>query len=165
MLRFARSTLKVLNVANWIVGIAIIALFAVWAFVMPDRIAAIAVKTHPELVAANVIAALRLSLLAMPIMIAVIHKLLASLVAIIDTIPAGAVFSVENAARLRTVAWMMVAASALDDIWGIACTKLIGRYFMWSFTLTGWIAALMLFVLAMVWHQGAAMRADLEGTV
>ena len=29
MLRFAKSTLKILNVANWIVGIAIIALFAV----------------------------------------------------------------------------------------------------------------------------------------
>lgn len=165
MLRFARSTLKILNVANWIVGIAIMALFAVWAFVMPDRIGAIAVKTHPELAADSVIAALRVSLLAIPVMIAVIHKLLASLVAIIDTIPAGTVFSIENAARLRTVAWMMVAASALDDVWGIVCTNLIGPYFMWSFTLTGWIAALMLFVLGMVWHQGAAMQADLEGTV
>ena len=165
MLKFARNALRGLNIANWVVGIVIVVLFAVWSFVMPDRIAALAVKTHPELIAGDVIAALRISLLATPIMIGIIHKLLASLLAIIDTIPSGAVFSVANAARLRTVAWMMVATSALDDVWGIACTRLIGPYFLWSFTLTGWIAALMLFVLALVWHQGAAMQADLEGTV
>jgi hypothetical protein len=37
--------------------------------------------------------------------------------------------------------------------------------FEWSFGLTGWIAVLMLFVLARVFHQGARMREELEGTV
>jgi hypothetical protein len=35
----------------------------------------------------------------------------------------------------------------------------------WSFSVTPWIAVLLLFVLARVFEQGARMRADLEGTV
>jgi hypothetical protein len=35
----------------------------------------------------------------------------------------------------------------------------------WSFNITGWIAVLLLFVLARVFEQGAAMREDIEGTV
>ena len=35
----------------------------------------------------------------------------------------------------------------------------------WSFSITPWIAVLLLFVLARVFDHGARMRADLEGTV
>jgi hypothetical protein len=35
----------------------------------------------------------------------------------------------------------------------------------WSFSVTPWIAVLLLFVLARVFDQGARMRADIEGTV
>ena len=35
----------------------------------------------------------------------------------------------------------------------------------WGFSLTRWLAVLMLFVLARVFEQGARMREDLEGTV
>jgi hypothetical protein len=35
----------------------------------------------------------------------------------------------------------------------------------WTFSVTRWIAVLLLFVLARVFEQGARMREDLEGTV
>ena len=47
----------------------------------------------------------------------------------------------------------------------VATSKATGEYFGWSLSLTGWIAVPLLFVLANVFREGAAMRADLEGTV
>jgi hypothetical protein len=35
----------------------------------------------------------------------------------------------------------------------------------WNFSLTRWLAVLLLFVLARVFEQGAHMREELEGTV
>ena len=35
----------------------------------------------------------------------------------------------------------------------------------WNFSLTRWLAVLLLFVLSRVFEQGARMRDDLEGTV
>jgi hypothetical protein len=35
----------------------------------------------------------------------------------------------------------------------------------WSFSITPWLAVLLLFVLARVFEHGARMRAELEGTV
>ena len=35
----------------------------------------------------------------------------------------------------------------------------------WEFSLTRWLAVLMLFVLARVFEQGARMREELDGTV
>jgi hypothetical protein len=35
----------------------------------------------------------------------------------------------------------------------------------WSFSLTRWIAVLLLFVLARVFEQGARMREELAGTI
>jgi hypothetical protein len=38
-------------------------------------------------------------------------------------------------------------------------------HFKYDFSLTPWLAVLLLFVLARVFEQGAHMREDLEGTV
>jgi hypothetical protein len=35
----------------------------------------------------------------------------------------------------------------------------------WSFSIAGWLAVLLLFVLARVFEHGTRMREDLEGTV
>ena len=165
MLRAARATLAFLLVANWVVGAALVVAMLFFGFIDPERAISAARAAHPDLQAANLLTVFRITLFAVTIMILVAHKLLASLAAIIDSIPAGAAFSPANAARLNTVAWAMLGICALDDLWGFACVYLIGPYSMWSFTLTGWLTALMLFVLAGVWREGAAMRADLEGTV
>jgi hypothetical protein len=74
----------------------------------------------------------------------------------------------ENAARLRTIAWALLAVNILDVIHGqlsVWASKISGEYFGWSLSLTGWFAVVLLFILAAVFREGDSMRQDLEGTI
>ena len=95
-------------------------------------------------------------------------RLLVTLADIIATARAGDPFIAANADRLQRIGWCLLALQ-LCEIPGI----LIGRYFpsMGSaapngdISIGGWIAVLMVFVLARVFAAGSAMRDDLEGTI
>lgn len=166
MLRLTRTDISFLNWANWIIGASLLIIaMAIMGFFAPDRFGAEAAAAHPELVSGNVVTAFRLTMFAIPLMIYAIHKLLRNLGFIIDSIPQGDAFSLLNADRLREIAWAMLAVCVLDHVWGIIVLSLIGPYSGWTFTLTGWLTTLLLFVLAKVWREGAAMREELEGTV
>ena len=97
------------------------------------------------------------------------HIVLTRLLAIVDTVGRGDPFLAVNAARLQTIAWALLglellhlAAGAVALLASRPCAPIdIG----WSFSFTGWLAVLLLFVLARVFAQGARMRDDLEGTV
>jgi hypothetical protein len=97
------------------------------------------------------------------------HLILARLLAIVDTVRSGDPFVVQNAARLQTIAWCVLGLEGLHLIIGaIAATSASSVQPLdidWSFSVTPWIAVLLLFVLARVFDHGARMRADLEGTV
>lgn len=165
MLRFARGLLSVFMVANWAVGGLLVLGLVVGGFVRADQTAALALKAHPHLSAANVILALRITLLAMLPMMWLCHLLFRNLAEIIDSVPAGKAFTEDNAARLRTVGWVTVAVSTLDWGWGFALLRLLGPYGGWSPSFGEWLIALLMFVLAAIWSEGVKMRADLEGTV
>lgn len=95
--------------------------------------------------------------------------------AIINTVGEGDPFIPQNAERLNLMAWLLLAtqllslpalplaaqvaqaAGKLEDI----KLSLAGD----GFSLTGILMVLILFILARVFRRGAAMRADLEGTV
>ena len=88
---------------------------------------------------------------------------------IIDSVAQGDPFIPENAVRLSQMGWLSVAvqliaipAGALSG-W-IAYTGHL-RYIDVGFSVGGVVLALILFILARVFRQGAQMRADLEGTV
>ena len=88
---------------------------------------------------------------------------------IIDSVADGDPFIPENAVRLGQMGWLSVAvqlialpAGALSG-W-IAYTGHL-RYIDVGFSVGGVVLALILFILARVFRQGAQMRADLEGTV
>jgi hypothetical protein len=88
---------------------------------------------------------------------------------IIDSVADGDPFIPENAVRLSQMGWLSVAvqliaipAGALSG-W-IAYTGHL-RYIDVGFSIGGVVLALILFILARVFRQGAQMRADLEGTV
>lgn len=95
------------------------------------------------------------------------HLILSRLLAMVDTVRAGDPFVTENGRRLTTIAWALLGLQFLDLGFGaVSLGMLAGTdQFDWSFGLTGWIAVLMLFVLARVFHHGARMREELEGTV
>jgi hypothetical protein len=88
---------------------------------------------------------------------------------IIDTVALGDAFIPENALRLRHMGWIAVTVQLI----AIPAGALAGwltyaahlRYVDIGFSLGGIMLALILFVLARVFGQGAEMREELEGTV
>ena len=96
-------------------------------------------------------------------------RLLLLLRRIVDSVADGDPFVPQNAERLRTMAWLTIAAqligvpAAVLGSW-IALT-LKNADFDFGVSLGGLLLALTLFILARVFRQGAAMREDLEGTV
>lgn len=95
--------------------------------------------------------------------------------AIIDTVDEGDPFLPENAARLARLGWYALGTQ-LCEFAGQPLVAAYGKYasgFTWGLSTSGGQhvslaplgLAVTLFILARVFRQGAAMRADLEGTV
>jgi hypothetical protein len=99
----------------------------------------------------------------------VVHFVLTRLLAIVETVRVGDPFVVSNAARLQGIAWAVLALELIHFAVGIVATSIstgaVPVNISWGFSLTRWLAVLLLFVLARVFEQGARMREDLEGTV
>ena len=99
----------------------------------------------------------------------VAHVILTQLLAIVATVRNGDPFIRDNARRLQTMAWWVLAGEGLHLIAGAilrAVSTPEHRFDAgWSFSVTPLLAMLMLFVLARVFDHGTRLRADLEGTV
>ncbi len=97
------------------------------------------------------------------------HILLTRLLAIVETVRLGDPFVAGNAARLQTTAWALLGLELLHLVVGAVAaavsTDAQPLDLDWSFSVTGWLAVLLLFVLARVFDYGTRMRDDLEGTV
>lgn len=166
-LSWSRLVLRVLVVANALYGLAILAMLIASLVAEGPFFAALGVKQAEG--ADRMIRGGRfimvLGLAAVPIG----HLILARLLAIVDTVRAGDPFVVQNAVRLQTIAWCVLGLEGLHLIIGaIAATSASSVQPLdidWNFSVTPWIAVLLLFVLARVFDHGARMRADLEGTV
>ena len=99
----------------------------------------------------------------------VTHIVLTRLLAIVGTVADGDPFVIENAARLKGIAWAVLGLELLHLAVGAvvagASTDQAPLDLDWSFSITRWVAVLLLFVLARVFEQGSRMREDLAGTV
>jgi hypothetical protein len=97
------------------------------------------------------------------------HVVLSRLLAIVDTVKVGDPFVSENAARLETMAWAILGMEllhlAVGAIAATVSTEAEPLDLDWNFSLTRWLAVLLLFVLARVFEQGTKMRDELEGMV
>jgi hypothetical protein len=162
----AHIMLRVLLVMNW--GMALIIL--VLLFAMPNErwiMSAFDLTPSPE--ADRLILGLQavamLGLAAVPLN----YILLKRLLAIVETVREGDPFIATNAVRLQTIAWSLLALQLLSMlIGGIArAVALPGRPIDIDagFSVNGWLAVLLTFLLARVFAEGARMRDDLEGTV
>jgi hypothetical protein len=99
---------------------------------------------------------------------AAIHVMLSKLMAMIETVRFGDPFVPENAARMRTIAWCLLVVQLFDLACGIFAgilSRAGAQGVDWSPSLGGWVAVLLLFVLARVFEEGARIRADLEAMV
>lgn len=166
-LGISRRVLRALVVINVVYGVAILGLVT-WSLFAEDLVMN-ALGVAP---AADRVAMLRgmqlvavFGILAVPLL----HLILKRLLSIVDTVRAGDPFIIDNARRLRIIAQTLFGIQLLHLLIGFVISRTRSQVQQldldWSFSITPWIAVLLLFVLARVFEQGARMRADLEGTV
>jgi Protein of unknown function (DUF2975) len=125
-------------------------------------------QSNPSVEVHSILTGIRLMVL-LGIAISVFaDRIFVSLAQIIATVSAGDAFILANARRLQIIGWSLLALQLLD-IPG----SLIAKFFPSlsnaapdaTFSVGGWIAVLMVFVLSRVFAAGAVMRDELEGTV
>jgi hypothetical protein len=165
-LPIAQTVLRILIIVNWAMCAVIIALL----FVIPNREWIVrALHLSPSLEAERVIWGLRsvavLGLVGIPINYLVLRRLLA----MVETVRDGDPFVAANALRLRSIAWALLALQLLGMLIGFVGKSLSTPDhpvdLNAGFSVNGWLAVLLTFVLAHVFAEGARMREDLEGTV
>jgi hypothetical protein len=165
-LPIARVALKILIVLNWLYGAAILVLL----LVMPNEqwiMSAFKLTPSPE--AERLVTGLRaiavLGLVVVPLSYVVLRRLLA----IVDTVRAGDPFVAANALRLQAIAWALLALELLSLVIGAIAEALSTPAHPVNldagFSISGWLAVLLTFVLARVFAEGANMREDLARTV
>jgi hypothetical protein len=166
-LRVARATLRTLIVLDWIAGSLIFALLAI-SFLAEDwtwRALGVGRVAEHEGIVAGMRAIMVIGIVSVPIAYVVFRQLLR----IVESVGRRAPFSVENASRLRTIAWALLALELLHAgvvaIGSAVSTPEVPLHVTSDFQLTGWLAILLLFVLAQVFLEGTRMREDLEGTI
>lgn len=172
-----------LTAARWLInfGIAVcgfvviaitIALPAI--FFNQDRIFAALKEDGKTVVAGDFLLGVSTSIALLAVLLALAIWFLLLLRRIVGTVAEGDPFIHDNATRLSKMGWIAVAAQVLEF-------PLVGAV-IWTATMIedhdsvriddnagidggGIILILVLFILARVFRQGAAMREDLEGTV
>jgi hypothetical protein len=165
-LPIAHLVLRILIVVNWLMlGVILVLLL-----VSPNEQWIMrAFKLAPSPDAARLVMGLRaiaaLGLVAVPLNYAVFKRLLA----MVETVRMGDPFVAANAQRLEAIAWALLALQVLSLVIGA-----IGRavstpahpvHLDAGFSMNGWLAVLLTFLLARVFAKGTLMRDDLEGTV
>ena len=159
--------LRILVVINWIYGIAILGLviFAnsnpAWfmkAISVPEGI-------EPKPIMMGLTAIALFGVLAVPLN----HLILTRLLRMVETVRAGDPFVAANAYRLQAIAWCLLALQLLSIVIAAIGKSIASKNFPLhldaGFSVNGWLAVILTFVLARVFAEGTLMREDLDGTV
>jgi hypothetical protein len=165
-LPIAHVVLRVLIVANWLMGVAILALLVA----IPNEqwiMRAFDLSPSPE--ARRLVLGLRAIAVIGLATIPLNHAMLKRLLAIVETVRAGDPFVAVNATRLHVVAWVLLTLQLLSLVIAAIgrAVALPGRPLDLDagFSVNGWLAVLLTFLLARIFAEGTRMRDDLEGTV
>jgi hypothetical protein len=167
VLPIAYVALRFLIILNWVLGACIFALLAYTFIDEPWTMKALGVSGYPDAqaVMAGMRAIAALGVVTVPLNYAFLKRLLA----MVETVRRGDPFVASNAYRLQAIAWLLLALQLLSIVIG-----LIGKaistpshpfHLDAGFSLSGWLAVILTFVLARVFAEGTLMREDLEGTV
>jgi hypothetical protein len=166
-LSVAWIALRILILLNWISGALIFALLAIsfqaeeWTW----RALGVGAVAGHESVIAGMRSIMVIGIAAVPLAYVVLRQLLR----IVKSVRAGEPFTGENAGRLRTIAWALLALELLHvgvvAIASAVATRELPLRIGDNFSVTGWLAILLLFVLAEVFREGSRMREELDGTI
>jgi Protein of unknown function (DUF2975) len=166
LLGVSQTLLTIWRVFNLVLGAAFIAML-VASFVFEPSFREY-YSRRPSLDPDVIIPTLRIWVMAGLPMFAAVHIMLSRLLAMIEAVRAGDPFVPENAARMKTIAWCLLVVQLFDLSCGIFAgilSRAGAQDVDWSPSLSGWVAVLLLFVLARVFEEGARIRADLEAMV
>jgi Protein of unknown function (DUF2975) len=165
ILRLSRTVLKLLIALNLTFGVLIFVLL-IASLAAPAQVFA---ALGADLGNAGLVRGMRLLVVVGILSVPLAHVVLTRLLAIVATVGRGDPFVTENATRLQRIAWALLGLELLHlaagAIAAASSSPAAPLDIDWSFSVTGWLAVLLLFVLARVFDQGARMRDDLEGTV
>jgi len=165
-LPIAHAVLRILVVANWLMGAAILALLVALPnrqWIMSAFDLSPSADTDRLVMALRVVAVLGVAVV--PLNYAVLKRLLA----MVDTVRAGDPFVPANARRLQAIAWSLLALQLLSIVIGAIARSVSTPAHPLDvdagFSINAWVAVLLTFLLARVFAEGTRMREDLEGTV
>ena len=165
-LPIAYVLLRILVVLNWLMGAAIVVLLVF----MPNRewiMQAFELAPSPE--ADRLIMGLRSIAVVGLVTIPINYLIFKRLLAMVDSVRAGDPFVAANAQRLQAIAWALLVLQLLGLVIMLiakaASTSAHPLDIDTSFSINGWLAVLLTFVLARVFAEGTLMREDLQGTV
>ena len=163
----ARRLLTALLYVNVVYGLGILGLFLASIVVPGPLFGALGVRTAAG--RDTLERGMRLIMVIGLVSVPVAYVILSRLRAIVDTVKDGDPFVAANAERLQTIAWAYLGLELLHIAVGVVASSSGSSAqpldVHWHFSVTPWVAVLLLFVLARVFEHGARMRADLEGTV
>jgi hypothetical protein len=165
-LPIAYVVLRILIVVNWIGGAAIIALLVV----APTRqwiMSSLKLSPSPE--ADTVVMGLRAIAVIGLVMVVLNYAMFKRMLAIVESVRVGDPFVAANAYHLQGIAWALLTIQLLSLVVGGIVKRISSPehpiHIEAGFSVNGWLAVLLMFVLARVFAQGALMREDLAGTV
>ncbi len=161
------TLLRLLILLNWASGAAILALLGASVFASSWMHRALGIPPSPDIFSImngmRLIAAL--GLLAIPIN----HAILSRLLPIIETVRRRDPFIAANAYRINMIAWALLALQLIGLAIGMTAqaieTPTLQLHIDAGFSLAGWLAVLLTFILARVFAEGTLMREDLEGMI
>jgi len=166
-LRVSQVVLRLLVILNWVYGGIVLAILV--GLLAAERWTMTALGLPPTaessalmVMGMRMIAAL--GLVGVPMNFIVLSRLLA----IVNTVRTGDPFVAQNAARLQAIAYAVLGQQLLQLIIG-TIARIVSTpthpLRLSAFSTGGWLAVVLLFVLARVFAEGTQMRSDLEGTV
>jgi len=163
----AHLALRILIVLNWAYGAAIVVLLIATIVAKEWTMSALGIPQESEI--RILIMPLRgialLGLAAIPLNDAILRRLLA----IVETVRNGDPFVAANAHRLQSIGWVLLTLQLISMVIGaiakVASSPAHPLHIDAGFSVSGWLAVLLTFILARVFAGGALMREDLEGTV
>jgi hypothetical protein len=165
-LTVSQVVLRILIVLNWAYGAVILAILVGTFAAERWTMTALGVPPSPE--SAPLIEGMRmiaaLGLVGVPLNFIVVSRLLA----MVNTVRAGDPFVAQNAARLQMIAWAILGQQLLQLAIGTIASSVSTPAHplqISAVSMGGWLAVVLLFVLARVFGEGTRMRDDLEATV
>ena len=166
-LNLSRRVLGALIRLNLVAGVLILALLV--ASLIAESWVFRALGVPPAAGSASLFTGMRLIMAIGIAAVPVVHLVLTRLLAIVQTVGTGDPFVAVNAERLRLIAWATLALELMHVTVGTIAAMVssadVPLNMSRGFSITRWLAVLLLFVLARVFEQGARMREDLAGTV